>query len=260
MVAGRDPIRVMIVDDHAVVRSGIRYSLLAFPDLQLVAEAGNGREAVELCARVRGSSAMPEVILMDLIMPEMDGVAATTAILEHHPEAQVLVLTSFGSSTLVQAALRAGAIGYLLKDSTLKALADAIRAAHAGKRTLVPAAVRALVEGIQPMPHLGDDLTDREREVLCLVVDGMSNPQIACQLGISLSTARSHVSTILSKLTAANRAEAAAVAVQYGLAAHTKYSRAEPAGRPEDASASQSRYGDYGGQWDLRGVPASVAD
>jgi NarL family two-component system response regulator LiaR len=205
----------------------------------LVAEAENGREAVELCARASGSPAMPDVILMDLIMPEMDGVAATTAILKQHPLVQVLALTSFESSMLVQAALRAGAIGYMLKDATLEALAEAIRAAHDGKRTLGPAAVRALVEGAQQMPHLGDDLTGRELEVLSLIVDGMSNPQIACQLGVSLSTARSHVSTILSKLAVANRAEAAAVAVQYGLATHNRHSYGDAIGRHADVLASQ---------------------
>lgn len=215
-----DAIRVMIVDDHTVIRSGIRYSLLAFPDLELVAEAEDGREALDLCDQLSGSATMPDVILMDMVMPEMDGVAATQAILEKHPQVQVLALSSFGSGSLVQAALRAGAIGYLLKDATIDALAEAIRAAHAGKSTLVSAAARALVEVTQQRPDLGDDLTDRELEVLTLVVEGMSNQQIAQQLDISLSTTSSHVSTILSKLAAANRAEAAALAVQHGLATH----------------------------------------
>jgi DNA-binding NarL/FixJ family response regulator len=190
---------------------------------------------------------MPDVILMDMVMPEMDGVAATRAILEQHPQVQVLALTSFESGTLVQAALRAGAIGYLLKGASIDDLAEAIRAAHAGQSTLAPAAARALVEVAQQKPNLGDDLTDRELEVLALVVEGMSNQQIAGELDISLSTARSHVSTILSKLAAANRAEAAALAVQYGLVTHTGHSYRDITGQNPDVLAWQSGYNTNGG-------------
>lgn len=245
------PIRVMIVDDHTVVRSGIRYSLLAFPDLDLVAEAGNGREAVELCHQLRRSSALPDVILMDMVMPEMDGIAATRAILAQYPGVHVVALTSFESGTLVRDALRAGVVGYLLKDVSIDALADAIRAAHAGEATLAPAAARALVAEAQERQALGDDLTDRELEVLALVVEGMSNQQIARQLNISLSTARSHVSTILSKLAAANRAEAAALAVQHGLVAHTGHSYRDKTGQNPDVSARQLGYNGNGGWRDL---------
>ena len=207
-------IRVMIVDDHAVVRSGIRFSLLAFDDLQLVAEAENGEEALALCGQLCNTEALPDVILMDMLMPGMDGVATTQAILDQYPEVQVIALTSFDTGSLVQGALQAGAIGYLLKDAAIDELAQAIRAANAGRATLAPAAARALAEA---RPEPGHELTDREREVLALVVEGFSNLQIARTLGISPATARFHVSTILSKLGAANRAEAAALAVKHGL-------------------------------------------
>ena len=222
MVSDRS-IRVMIVDDHAVVRGGIRFSLLAFDDLVLVAEAENGKEALLLCDRLSDSEALPDVILMDMLMPEMDGVAATQGILDRYPQVQVIALTSFETGSLVQDALEAGAIGYLLKNAAIDELAGAIRAAHAGRGTLAPAAARALAEASLDSPEAADatkpghNLTDREQEVLTLIVEGLSNLQIARELGISLSTARFHVSTILSKLGAANRAEAAALAVRNDL-------------------------------------------
>ena len=237
-----DTIRVMIVDDHAVVRNGIRYSLLAFPDLELVAEAGSGQEALEVCDRLSRSRSLPDVVLMDLMMPGMDGVAATHALLEQHRQVQVLILTSFEQGPLVQEALGAGAIGYLLKDVAIDALADAIRAAQRGKGTLAPAAAQALVAEAQRPQEVGWDLTDREREVLALVVEGMSNLQIARQLNISLSTARSHVSTILSKLAAANRAEAAALAVKHNLVVPTGHSYRETIGQNPDVPAPQAGY------------------
>ncbi len=210
-------IRVMIVDDHTVVRSGIRFSLLAFDDLELVAEAENGAEALAICGRLHAAGMLPEVILMDMLMPEMDGVAATKAILDRYPEVDVIALTSFETGSLVQDALEAGAIGYLLKDAAIDELAEAVRAAWAGRVTLAPAAARALAEANQEPAVPAHNLTEREREVLALVVEGLSNLQIARRLGISPSTARFHVSTILSKLGAANRAEVAALAVKHGL-------------------------------------------
>jgi NarL family two-component system response regulator LiaR len=241
-----DAIHVMIVDDHAVVRKGIRYSLLAFPDLELVAEAEDGQEALELCARMSQSSTLPDVILMDMVMPGMDGVAATQAILEQYRQLRIMALTSFESGTLVRAALRAGAIGYLLKDVAIDDLAEAIRAAHAGKGSLAPAAARGLVAEVQQPQALGSDLTDREREVLALVVEGMSNLQIARQLSISLSTARSHVSTILSKMAASNRAEAAAQAVKRGLVGQPGHSYRDTMGQKPDVLARRSAYNGNG--------------
>jgi NarL family two-component system response regulator LiaR len=210
-------IRVMIVDDHEVVRNGIRFSLLAFDDLELVAEAESGEEAVQACAELAGSASLPQVILMDMLMPGMDGVATTRAILEAHPSIQIVGLSSFERGSLVHDALEAGAVGYLLKDASIDELADAIRAASVGRVTLAPAAAQALAQAHDSLARVGDDLTRREAEVLALVTEGLSNAQIAQQLGISPATARFHVSTILSKLGAANRAGAAATAVKHGL-------------------------------------------
>lgn len=205
-------VRVMVVDDHTVVRSGLRYSLLAFDDLELVAEAESGPAALRLCAE-----AQPDVILMDMMMPGMDGVAATKAILAEHPEVRIIALTSFQEGSLVQEALQAGAISYLLKDVDMDELASAIRSACAGKATLAPEAVQALAGSVAHPLDLGADLTGRERDVLALVVEGKSNAEIALDLGISLSTARFHVSIIIDKLGAANRTQAATLAVRHGL-------------------------------------------
>jgi NarL family two-component system response regulator LiaR len=210
--AQSSPIRVMIVDDHAVVRGGLRYFLLAFEDIELVAEAGSGEEALRLCAQAR-----PDVVLMDMVMPGMDGAKATRMLRERHPSTKVLALTSFQEKDLVQDALHAGAIGYLLKDVKIDELAEAIRAAHAGRSTLAPAAAQALVEATAQLPEIGWDLTPRQREVLALVVAGLTNAEIAERLVISHSTARYHVSAILSKLGAANRAEAAVLAIEHRL-------------------------------------------
>jgi NarL family two-component system response regulator LiaR len=199
----------MLVDDHAVVRSGLAAFLLAFDDLELVGEAGNGNEAVRMCLQ-----AQPDVILMDLVMPGMDGAAATKAIRERCPRVQVIALTSFKEDDLVQGALQAGAIGYLLKNVSADELADAIRGAHAGRPTLAPEAAQALIHATTHPPTLGHDLTEREREVLGLMVHGLSNPDIADQLVVSRSTVKFHVSSILSKLGAASRSEAVALALQ----------------------------------------------
>ena len=207
-----DLIRVMVVDDHAVVRSGLGMFLLAFDDIELVAEAANGEEALRLCDEAR-----PDVVLMDMLMPGMDGADTTRLLRQKCPQTQVLALTSFQNGELVHDALQAGAIGYLLKDVPIDELAAAIREAHAGRSTLAPAAAQALVKSTRQQPGPGSDLTERQREVLALVVEGLSNAEIADRLVISLATARYHVSTILSKLGASNRAEAAAMAVKHDL-------------------------------------------
>lgn len=205
-------IRVMIVDDHDMVRRGLATFLRTKADLELVGEASNGREALEACEQAR-----PDVILMDLVMPEMDGPAATRAIRERCPEIQVIALTSFQENELVQEALQAGAISYLLKNVSVDELAEAIRAAHAGRATLAPEAAQALIQAASQEPILGDDLTPREREVLALLVEGLTNPEIADRLTVSYSTARAHVSNILSKLGVSNRAEAVALALRHKL-------------------------------------------
>jgi NarL family two-component system response regulator LiaR len=206
------PIRVMIVDDHAVVRSGLTAFLLAFDDLELVGDAGSGEAAVRLCTQFQ-----PDVILMDLVMPGMDGAEATRAIRQCCPQTQVVILTSFKEEELVQRALQAGAIGYLLKDVQADQLAEAIRLAHAGKSILAPEATQALIHAVTQTPKSGFDLSQREREVLALMVKGLNNSEIAKRLTISLSTAKYHVSSILSKLGVTNRAEAVVLAVQHRL-------------------------------------------
>ncbi len=205
-------IRVMTVDDHGVIRNGLRFSLLAFADLELVGEATNGEQALQLCGELR-----PDVVLMDMVMPGMSGADATRALLRKHPEVKVIALTSFHESALVRNALQAGAIGYLLKDVGADELAEAIRTAHAGYSTFSPEVTKALAEETAEPPRLGHDLTEREREVLALLVEGSSNSEIAQRLLISHHTARFHVSGILSKLGASNRAEAAALAIKHHL-------------------------------------------
>lgn len=210
------PIRVLIVDDHNMVRRGLAAILKLEPDLQLVGEAGNGREAVEAC---RG--AQPDVVLMDLIMPEMGGAVATAAIRRQWPQVQVIALTSFQEKELVREALRAGAIGYLLKNVSATDLTAAIREAHAGRSTLAPEAIQALIQAEPAFPLALDDLaasfvlTPREQEVLALMIEGLSNPDIAERLVVSRSTAKAHVSNILSKMSVSNRAEAIALALQH---------------------------------------------
>ena len=203
-------IRVLLVDDHAVVRSGLATFLMTCDDMELVGEAAGGEEALRLCRQVD-----PDVVLMDLVMPGMDGATATRQLRERYPDIQVIVLTSFKEQDLVQGALQAGAIGYLLKDVTAAELANAIRAASMGKPTLAPEAAQVLIQAARhPAEKIGFDLTEREREVLALMAEGLNNTQIAGRLVISVSTAKFHVSSILSKLNAASRTEAVAIALQ----------------------------------------------
>jgi NarL family two-component system response regulator LiaR len=208
------PIRVMVVDDHAVVRGGLAAFLLAYDDLMLVGEASNGAEAVRLSGVYH-----PDVILMDLVMPEMDGATATRLIREQHPDIRVVALTSFKEDDLVQNVLKAGAIGYLLKNVAADELAAAIRAAYAGRPTLAPEAAQVLIHNAtQPrFQPLGHDLTERELDVLALMVTGMNNSEIADKLVVSRSTIKYHVSNILSKLQATSRTEAVAYALQQNL-------------------------------------------
>jgi two-component system, NarL family, response regulator LiaR len=203
------PIRVMTVDDHEILRGGIRFSLLAFDDLEFVGEAQSGEEALRRCGELR-----PDVVLMDLAMPGMDGVETTQALLARQPQVQVLVLSSFHDPEMVQRAMQAGAIGYLVKGVSAERLVQAIREAYAGRPTLAPEAVQALVRRPAPAPGLGSDLTEREREVLALLADGLTNLEIGRRLTVSVSTVKYHLRGIYSKLGAANRAEAVALALQ----------------------------------------------
>jgi two-component system, NarL family, response regulator LiaR len=202
-------IRVMIVDDHAVVRGGLSKFLIVHKDLELVGEAESGEEAVLLAQRLR-----PDVVLMDLKMQGMDGVAATRQVREKSPGSRVIVLTSFAEDGMVQGALQAGAIGYLLKNVTVAELATAIRSAYAGRMTLSSEATEALVHSTtQPVVH-GDELTEREREVLALLVEGLSNQEIADRLFLGIGTVKFHVRNIYSKLGVDNRVAAVTLAMQ----------------------------------------------
>lgn len=208
----QETIRVMVVDDHAVVRRGLATFLLVFPDLELVAEAEDGAQAISLCAEL-----MPDVVLMDLVMPEMDGVAATRVIRERFPEIQVLALTSYKDREKVTGALQAGAIGYLLKDISAGDLANAIRQAHAGRPALAPEAAEALVAAVSSPEESQHTLSERERQVLAGLVEGLSNREIARQLAYSQSTIKLDIQSIFQKLGVKNRTEAVAEAIKHHL-------------------------------------------
>ncbi len=201
-------IRVMIVDDHAVVRSGLGAFLSAVPDLDLVGEAENGEQAV-----VRAKSLKPDVILMDLMMPGMDGVSATRTIKENHPAIQIIALTSFQEDELVQNALNAGAIGYLMKNVSVRELESAIRSAMGGKMVLSPEAAQSLVRASRQAAET-ETLTSREQEILKLMVEGLNNAEIAERIVVSLSTVKYHISNILMKLGVDNRVAAVTMAIQ----------------------------------------------
>jgi two-component system, NarL family, response regulator LiaR len=195
-----------------MVREGLAVFLQVSDDLELAGEAENGTEAVALCEQLR-----PDVVLMDLKMPQMDGVTATRLITERFPEIRVIALTSFQEEGLVQRALQAGAISYLLKNVSAEALGDAIRSAYAGRPTLAPEAAQDLVRSATKGPQPGDDLTAREREVLGLLVRGLNNKEIAETLVVSPSTVKFHVSRILAKLEVGSRTEAVALALRHHL-------------------------------------------
>lgn len=207
MANGR--IKILIADDHNVVRSGLSAFLQVFDDFELVGEASNGREAVEVCAAKK-----PDVVLMDLVMPEMDGAQATQIIREKFPDVQVIVLTSFKEDNLVENALQAGAIGYLLKNVSADELAEAIRSAVAGRPTLAPEATQVLIKASTRKKSPDAELTQREKEVLKMMAEGLSNPEIAQRLIVSRSTVKFHVSSILSKLSVSSRTEAVSLAIQ----------------------------------------------
>lgn len=206
------PIRVIIADDHAMVRVGLSTILDSFSDMQLVAEANNGTEAIELCKTLH-----PDVILMDVKMPGMDGIQATQQIKSRFPEVQVIVITSYDETNLVNKALQAGAIGYLLKNVSATELGNAIRNAKMNKPTLAPEATQALIHATthDNMPEF--DITDRELDVLRFMVKGLSNAEIAQQLQISRFTVKNHISSIFSKLNVASRTEASTLAIQHHL-------------------------------------------
>lgn len=209
----QDKIRIIIVDDHDMVRQGLEIFLKAFDDFLLVGQASNGPEAIELCGELA-----PDVVLMDMVMPEMDGITTTQNIRQRYPDIKIIALTSFtDDGQLVQNALRAGATGYLFKNVSIDDLATAIRSAANGKPVLAPEAAHMLIQATtQPSPE-SFHLTDRELEVLALMVEGMSNRQIAHNLSISYSTVRFHVSSILSKLNVESRTEAVTVALRNNL-------------------------------------------
>ena len=209
----KSPIRVMLVDDHAMLRKGLRFFLAGFDDLELVGEAASGNEAARLCAELE-----PDVALMDMVMPDMDGAAATQVIRQQSPEIQVIALTSFQEEDLIERALQAGAVSYLLKNVSAQALADAIRQAHEGHSTLAPEAAEVLVKATRQRASQRDyGLTDREQEVLSLLVEGLSNAEIAERLVISVATVKFHVRGILSKLGVSSRTEAVTLAWQENL-------------------------------------------
>lgn len=205
-------IRVLIVDDHPMVRSGLQDFILAYDWMEVVGEAKNGVEAVEFCA-----AHDVDVVLMDMVMPLMDGSEATRRILALGKPVKIIVLTSFHEQDLVQQALDAGATSYLLKNVTAEELAKAIQAAHGGFSILAPEATQALVQSNRQRTGIGFDLTEREREILGLLVDGLSNLEISKQLSISMATVKYHLTNIFTKLGAKNRVEAATIALDHHL-------------------------------------------
>jgi NarL family two-component system response regulator LiaR len=211
-----EPIRIVIVDDHAMLRKGLKFFLKGFEDLVLVGEASGGGEAVALC-----SEKQPDVVLMDMLMPDMDGATATQIIRQQNPKTQVIALTSFQEQNLIEKALQAGAISYLLKNVSAMDLAHAIRQAHAGRSTLAPEATEVLIQATRRRSSQNDyGLTDREEQVLALLADGLSNAQIAEQLVVTTATVKFHVRGILTKLGVSNRTEAVALAWQQNLFTH----------------------------------------
>lgn len=206
------PIKVMIVDDHTVVRSGLGAVISISEGIELVGEAENGEEAVRFCEQIQ-----PDVILMDLLMPKMDGVEATKIIHEKWPHIHVIALTSYKEKEYVEGVLKAGATSYLLKNVSADELLAAINGALEGKPSLSPEAAQVLIQTVNEPTKLGSDITDREFEILALMVEGKSNNEIAESIVVSMSTVKFHVSNILSKLGVASRTEAVALAIKHNL-------------------------------------------
>jgi DNA-binding NarL/FixJ family response regulator len=211
------PIRVFLVDDHAVVRRGMRAFFDMLDDIEVQGEAADGRAALDELAELAVRHELPDVVLMDLLMPRLDGVAATAAIKKQYPEVEVVALTSFSEAERVHVALEAGAAGYLLKDAEADEVGAAVRAANRGEVHLDPAVARKLTRSLIAPQHGATALTPREREILVLVAQGRSNRDIASTLVISERTARTHVSNVLTKLGLASRTQAALWAVREGL-------------------------------------------
>jgi len=204
------PIRVLIVDDHDMLREGLASFLRAYPDLEMVGEASSGNEAIRLCRDLQ-----PNVVLMDLIMPEMDGVTAIQIIHQEFSNIKIIALSSFSEDKLVKSALRAGATGYLLKNVPATRLAEAIRATNAGLPTLSPEITQSFSEKSEsPSMPTGNELTPRESEVLKLIIGGLSNAEIGLQLNISTYTVKNHVSSILVKMGVSSRTEAVSQVLQ----------------------------------------------
>jgi DNA-binding NarL/FixJ family response regulator len=216
---GNGPIRVLVADDHRVVRAGLRTFLATTDDIRVVGEASDGSQTLTQLHALHDRGEAPDVVLMDLLMSPMDGIEATRQIRARYPDVQVVALTSFAEEDKADAALDAGASGFLLKDADAGEVAAAIRAAHRGEVHLDPAIAGRLVRALRTpsMPQPGSALTGREREVLRLVAVGKANKDIAAELRISERTARTHVSSILTKLRLTSRTEAALWAVREGL-------------------------------------------